>query len=803
MKKSLILTSTLFSVASADYTTQLPTSLTLTRDETHNAIISCTYPQTCAFNYNGSNGGYDFTLNGGSNTLTITRQDPATGTQPADKPDKDVPIYFGAFSQNGGTFDIKNFDYFIADGMTLTNQAKLIFTGNNKAGKGFSSHKAITLDNSTLEVSGINGGSFSTSEEFKATNSSKVDIKGHTIFTQDATIENSSFTTNSLTIQGVKKDILGNELKLATLTNKGGSITVNGDVKNGNFEGGNNKLELCAMLGTCGNGKIINEDGGTITITGKLINESFEDTTTGQNTHSGLEIQGGKVEVKGGMENRKDSTIDFSQSNGQMGQLVVGGSGLSNQGTINANLNGINQQGTLQLIQGNISGNTDITISGASNMMVTKACPDGSVLVGLQGETLVCPSTGGGGGSGGGGGTGGGGTGGGGSGGGSGGDSDSNSQIQKIESLVFGNSANHNGRALLRSLAMDDIITTTTTTTRQADSGTAFFAMPKSTTPSSNQGKINNFFVVSSYNSNVLADILNDTDKGIRMSYLSLPNASMDAMRDREVLNADRIYPSYDVSSFGSGFLGEGRGYTFGLRLNAYGELEDNLLRLEADLGYSSLLRHDEYHKASSKGQLFGLGLSHFYDFGGLETNNRIYLGYSSFDTSRTIIFPAFNLNSTGDYDFMQVSLSNLLSYELENGFKPFVGIEQFYHHRSNISEKGNAVPLRMGALNAYNLDGILGLGYKGFFEKGYVNLNSGFSATLINTEDRQYFKAGSTSESLSYKAPYKYKFFVNSGLYYYLRTNIVLGLEGFYKNSFNKDELGYFGGNVVFRWEF
>lgn len=39
--------------------------------------------------------------------------------------------------------------------------------------------------------------------------------------------------------------------------------------------------------------------------------------------------------------------------------------------------------------------------------------------------------------------------------------------------------------------------------------------------------------------------------------------------------------------------------------------------------------------------------------------------------------------------------------------------------------------------------------------------------------------------------------------LNFYLTPYSVVGLEGFYKNSFNKDEVGYFGGNLVFKLVF
>ncbi|EPP1196416.1 autotransporter domain-containing protein [Campylobacter upsaliensis] len=767
MKKFLSLSVFCAIYSYADYTGKFPQdNMTLNGNENHKAIIDCNNPQECTFNYNGSNGGYNFTLNGGSHTLTITRQDPTGGMQPSQKPSKDVPIYFGTFVQNGGTFDIKNFDYFIADGMTLSNQAKLIFVGNNKPGKGFSSHKAITLDNSTLEIKNTIGG-FGTSGEFTARNNSKVDIDDKVIFTQNAKIENSTFTAKSLVVKGVKKDITGNELSLATLTNKGGTITIKGDVSNGSFDGGSNKPELCATLGTCGNGKIVNE-GGSITIDGKLTNESFNDTQN--KTNSSLSIQGGNVIVKGGMENKTNSTIDFKADNsGNFGKLEVQGSGLNNQGEIKADITGINQQGNLQLITGNISGNSNINISGGSNMTQTLSCPDGSIIVGMIGQNLTCPSTGGGG---------------------SGGGSNPPAKVEQLEKLVYGNSASANGRALLRSLALGDIIGVSTTRFRMADRA------------------IKNFFAVSSYNSNIMRGILDDTDKGIRMSYLSLPNASLDAMRDRELLNFHKDYEPYEFSTFASGFLGEGKGYTFGFHINHYKEAYEHLLRFELDYGYSSLHKRDDYHKASSRGDLFGVGISQHYEFDDrLSTNNRIYLGVGLFDTSRTMIFPAFNLNSTGDYNFYQLSMQNLLNYNYVYNntlnIKPYVGLEHFYNHRSKIAENGNAVPLESESLNAYNLDLIGGVEFSTYFEKNYLKLNTGLQGAIINTDDYQHFLAGTTKEPLRYKAPYTYKFFINTGSYFYLTPYSVVGLEGFYKNSFNKDEVGYFGGNLVFKLVF
>ncbi|MBS4406528.1 autotransporter domain-containing protein [Campylobacter vulpis] len=579
---------------------------------------------------------------------------------------------------------------------------------------------------------------------------------------------------------------MGDELKLSTLTNRNSTIHIKGDVQNGYFNSGNgNKPELCAQLGTCGNGKIVNE-GGSITIEGKLTNSSFDDNKN--NTNSSLSIQGGSVIVKGGMENKTNSTIEFTQSGGTFGKLEVEGSGLQNNGEIKADITGINQQGNLQLITGNISGNTNIAINGGTNMTQTLSCPDGSIIVGMVGQTLTCPSSGGGGGSGGGG-SGGGGSGGGGSGGGGGGGSNPPAKVEQLEKLVYGNSASANGRALLRSLALGDIVGISTTKFRKAKA-------------------IKNFFAVSSYNSNIMRGILDDTDKGIRMSYLSLPNASLDAMRDRELLNFHKDYEPYEFSTFASGFLGEGKGYTFGFHINHYKEAYDHLLRFELDYGYSSLHKRDDYHKASSKGNLFGVGISQHYEFDDrFSTNNRLYLGVGLFDTSRTMIFPAFNLNSTGDYNFYQLSMQNLLNYNYVYNnmlnIKPYVGLEHFYNHRSRVAENGNAVPLESESLNAYNLDVVSGVEFSTYFEKNYLKLNAGLQGAIINTEDYQHFLAGTTKEPLRYKAPYTYKFFINTGSYFYLTPYSVVGLEGFYKNSFNKDEIGYFGGNLVFKLVF
>ncbi|EDP6912351.1 autotransporter domain-containing protein [Campylobacter upsaliensis] len=769
MKKFLSLSVFCAIYSYADYQTKFPnTSITLTQDETHKAQAQC-YNQQCAFNYNGNNGGYSLTLSG-NHTLSITKQDPAGGIT---TPNKDIPIYFDNLVQTQATFDIQGFDSFIGQSIDLKNKASLIFTGTNKAKNSFSTHGNIDIDDSKLIIK--NTQSFTTSGQFSAKNNSTIDLQTKVLFSQDALIENSTFTANSLTIQGINRTIMGDELKLSTLTNRNSTIHIKGDVNNGYFNSGNgNKPELCATLGTCGNGKIVNE-GGSITIDGKLTNESFDDNKN--NTNSSLSIQGGSVVVKGGMENKANSTIEFTQSGGTFGKLEVGGSGLQNNGEIKADITGINQQGNLQLITGNISGNTNIAINGGSNMTQTLSCPDGSIIIGMVGQNLTCPSTGGGGGGSGGGGSGGG--------------SNSPAKIEQLEKLVYGNGASANGRSLLRSLALGDIVGVSTTRFRAVD-----------------DRAIKNFFAVSSYNADIMRGILDDTDKGIRMSYLSLPFASLDAMRDRELLNFQKDYEPYELSTFASGFLGEGKGYTFGLHMNHYKEAYEHLLRFELDYGYSSLHKRDDYHKASSKGDLFGVGLSQYYEFDDrFSTNNRIYLGIGLFDTSRTMIFPAFNLNSTGDYNFYQLSMQNLLNYNYVYNntlnIKPYVGLEHFYSHRSKIAENGNAVPLESESLNAYNLDLIGGVEFSTYFEKNYLKLNTGLQGAIINTDDYQHFLAGTTKEPLRYKAPYTYKFFINTGSYFYLTPYSVVGLEGFYKNSFNKDEVGYFGGNLVFKLVF
>ncbi|EOB2210791.1 autotransporter domain-containing protein [Campylobacter upsaliensis] len=770
MKKFLSLSVFCAIYSYADYQTKFPnTSITLTQDETHKAQAQC-YNQQCAFNYNGNNGGYSLTLSG-NHTLSITKQDPAGGIT---TPNKDIPIYFDNLVQTQATFDIQGFDSFIGQSIDLKNKASLIFTGTNKAKNSFSTHGNIDIDDSKLIIK--NTQSFTTSGQFSAKNNSTIDLQTKVLFSQDALIENSTFTANSLTIQGINRTIMGDELKLSTLTNRNSTIHIKGDVNNGYFNSGNgNKPELCATLGTCGNGKIVNE-GGSITIDGKLTNESFDDNKN--NTNSSLFIEGGSVTIKGGMENKTNSTIEFKPSNnGTFGKLDVGGSGLQNNGEIKADITGINQQGNLQLITGNISGNSNINISGGSNMTQTLSCPDGSIIIGMVGQTLTCPSTGGGGGGSGGGGSGGG--------------SNPPAKIEQLEKLVYGNGASANGRSLLRSLALGDIVGVSTTRFRAVD-----------------DRAIKNFFAVSSYNADIMRGILDDTDKGIRMSYLSLPFASLDAMRDRELLNFQKDYEPYELSTFASGFLGEGKGYTFGFHINHYKEAYEHLLRFELDYGYSSLHKRDDYHKASSKGDLFGVGISQHYEFDDrLSTNNRIYLGVGLFDTSRTMIFPAFNLNSTGDYNFYQLSMQNLLNYNYVYNntlnIKPYVGLEHFYNHRSKIAENGNAVPLESESLNAYNLDLIGGVEFSTYFEKNYLKLNTGLQGAIINTDDYQHFLAGTTKEPLRYKAPYTYKFFINTGSYFYLTPYSVVGLEGFYKNSFNKDEVGYFGGNLVFKLVF
>ncbi|NDJ27302.1 hypothetical protein DMB95_08060 [Campylobacter sp. MIT 12-8780] len=482
MKKQSIFIILLSAGLYADYTNVLPSVITLTSSETHNAIAVCKQQQ-CTFNQTVS---LNLTSSAKTNVLTLNRQDPPNGDPKLLA--RGVPIYFNTLNINNAGLNINDFDSIIisSNATSTISNSDFAFTGRTGTGS-FSSYGNINVTNSNFTVKADKG--FAVTGIFRATNSNTLIDSGSTLFNDDVIIEGGTATfERGLSLAGKEKTTISYIGKTSTFTNKGATITINGNLNNGAKINTRIDDATCVQGGFCGNAKLVNE-GGTINITGKLVNQTFTDSSNSATnlTSSSLTIQGGSVNVTGGVENKTGSSIDFKPgTGGAMGSLNANVT--NDGGTINADITGINQQGALTLINGTLSGtNTNIAISGGSNMTSSKTCGDGSIVVWQTGAAEPsCPTTGGGSG---GSGSGGGSTGGSGNAGGTGGSGSGGSTPTKpnqnglavLEKAVFGDKEAYNGRAILATLAQASIVacdnencsniqTTSNTTTKSTNS---------------------------------------------------------------------------------------------------------------------------------------------------------------------------------------------------------------------------------------------------------------------------------------------------------------------------------------------
>ncbi|KGI56604.1 autotransporter outer membrane beta-barrel domain-containing protein [Campylobacter sp. MIT 97-5078] len=869
MKKQNIFIIFLSAGLYADYTNTLPTSLNLPSSQTHNAIVSCNNPQQCTFNYLGSGQNFTLTSSTKTNVLTLNRQDPTTGTN-LQNLSKGVPIYFGSLSISNAGLSINDFDSIITNlNSTLTNSS-LVFTGRTNTGS-FTNYGNINLTNSDFIIKADKN--FSVSGNFTASNSNTRIDSASTIFLGDVLIEGGTATfEKGLSLSGQERTVSSYKGKTSTFTNKGGIVTINGNLNNGAKTNLSINDNICVQLGSCGNAKLVNE-GGSLTITGKLVNQTFTDSSglATNLTGSSLTIQGGTVSVTGGVENKTGSSIDFKPgTNGAMGSLNANVT--NNGGTINANISGVNQSGAITLINGTLSGtNTNIAISGGSNMTSSKTCGDGSIVIWQTGTTEPnCPTT-----------AGVGNTGGGNTGGTSGSGSGSGTPIKPnqnglavLEKAVFGNKEAYNGRAILATLAQANIVTcdnescsniqtTSNTATKSINSNKiSTLSSPNSTQTNThiiqtlnsaqtsilsstsnantnqiskpqansqnllknslntplrlannasvqtlaNDESIKNFFVVSSYDSNKLGEIINDTDEGIRSNYLKQSYIMLDAMKSKELLSPYTSEDKFDISAFASGYLGEGNGGLGGLRLNQTKHFNEHILRFEANYAYGSIKKDDEYHKASSNSHMFQLGIAQLYALqGDYELDVKTYASMGKFDTQRQIYFPNFDLDSKGKYNFYQLNGETSLGYRIKQDYftlKPFIGLSHSYNIRTKVEETGDALALHSANHKAYNLDLLLGFEAQSFFvNNAYSSFKLGYEKMLYNSHKNTIFRT-QTGAKLKYEEPYKQRLGASLGGYFYIANNAKMGFEGFYKTAFD-DKMDYFGANIIAKYEF
>lgn len=367
-----------------DYIGRLPSQITLQNgaNQVSNAISTCRNRRGCIFGYNWAAGvgAFDFnysTTNGGSSSLTLNGAVPTTDSYGYDK----------------SLFYFHNLNVGSNSNLTINNFHTIGFSG------------AITLGaNASLKITLQKGQLYPESEMGKESQidlSSKasiylgeyslLEIKNGALFDSNATITldtNATFNLESTTI-----NLYDNVLNKGTLNLEGEVWAVGQEITYLNFPATTTitNYGILNITGNLHNGGVLNPNdpdakgggkllnyGGSITITGNLINQS----EGGQ--HSSVQIYGGSIKVDGGMTNAADSTLIFGSYDGKLGQLI---GDVNNQGKIQVDIAGASL-GSHQLITGTLSGNTNLEIlAGGSKSEFINSSTQGNGSIKLEKNT--------------------------------------------------------------------------------------------------------------------------------------------------------------------------------------------------------------------------------------------------------------------------------------------------------------------------------------------------------------------------------------------------------------------------------
>ena len=767
MKKALFLYIIFISVLSAQYTNRLPATLTLKAgdNKTEDAIADCTSPWECIFNADKNSNGYSFTYNTtGATTSTLTLN--AKLPQNPQSKNTNIPFYASTLTVNkNSTLVLNGFESLSIQNALNINGGSLRYSHNtDTSGFGLPTNARATLSNNALFE--INAGKFTNNGTITLSNQSTLNIN-----TQGGNKTNNygSITNNNSNIT-VKNDLwnLGQKPALgaaspssvATITNTDGTITIGGNLYNGGQNFSNN-VQFC-QIGFCGGGNII-INGGLMSVSGQLISQGKD----GQN--SSIQIYGGTLIVKGGLENKQDSTLTFGVRNGIMGKLQ---GNLTNQnGVVKVDLKGINTAGTHQIITGTITGLTNVDITNTPNpAFLTSTYKDGSVSITQAG-----------------GGSGGGGSGGGGSGGGSGGGG-SPSKFDEFKS-----SLNKNEQGIVSALSSKfggDLPLLTNvenieTALADADKSVKdnLVSQPKN--------------MLAAFKGDVL---LAPMSQGRFVARRLAASGAVRFDNGRRV-RALQAKPNVEFQLAPVGGVmksADTNGVLAGLSLGANYKMGAFTHKTRLAYAYGTAKQDLSTQSTETKAHLLQAGVLSLYKYGIYETEFNANLLFGSFTIDNK--WTEQSLNSSSKFNNYELNLGLVAGarYGKKLSFKPFVGVQNYGQRQDGFV---GILGFESKAYNAYILDGVLGVQMqyvRSAFSSVYGKVS--FERRLYNTHKFVFLRSG--ENELKYENQ-SYESVVSAALGAQLLTykRFKLNAEGFLRHY--DTGLNYYGGSLVMRYSF
>ena len=762
MKKALFLYIIFISVLSAQYTNRLPATLTLKAgdNKTEDAIADCTSPWECIFNADKNSNGYSFTYNttgATTSTLTLNAKLPPN---PQSK-DKNIPFYASTLTVNkNSTLVLNGFESLSIQNALNINGGSLRYSHNtDTSGFGLPTNARATLSNNALFE--INAGKFTNNGTITLSNQSTLNIN-----TQGGNKTNNygSITNNNSNIT-VKNDLwnLGQKPALgaaspssvATITNTDGTITIGGNLYNGGQNFSNN-VQFC-QIGFCGGGNII-INGGLMSVSGQLISQGKD----GQN--SSIQIYGGTLIVKGGLENKQDSTLTFGVRNGIMGKLQ---GNLTNQnGVVKVDLKGINTAGTHQIITGTITGLTNVDITNTPNpAFLTSTYKDGSVSITQAG----------------------GGSGGGGSGGGSGGGGSPSkfdefkSSLNKNEQGIANALSSKFGGDLPLLTSVENIETALADADKSVKDN--LVSQPKN--------------MLAAFKGDVL---LAPMSQGRFVARRLAASGAVRFDNGRRV-RALQAKPNVEFQLAPVGGVmksADANGVLAGLSLGANYKMGAFTHKTSLAYAYGTAKQDLSTQSTETKAHLLQAGVLSLYKYGIYETEFNANLLFGSFTIDNK--WTEQSLNSSSKFNNYELNLGLVAGarYGKRLSFKPFVGVQNYGQRQDGFV---GILGFESKAYNAYILDGVLGVQMqyvRSAFSSVYGKVS--FERRLYNTHKFVFLRSG--ENELKYENQ-SYESVVSAALGAQLLTykRFKLNAEGFLRHY--DTGLNYYGGSLVMRYSF
>ena len=762
MKKALFLYIIFISVLSAQYTNRLPATLTLKAgdNKTEDAIADCTSPWECIFNADKNSNGYSFTYNttgATTSTLTLNAKLPPN---PQSK-DKNIPFYASTLTVNkNSTLVLNGFESLSIQNALNINGGSLRYSHNtDTSGFGLPTNARATLSNNALFE--INAGKFTNNGTITLSNQSTLNIN-----TQGGNKTNNygSITNNNSNIT-VKNDLwnLGQKPALgaaspssvATITNTDGTITIGGNLYNGGQNFSNN-VQFC-QIGFCGGGNII-INGGLMSVSGQLISQGKD----GQN--SSIQIYGGTLIVKGGLENKQDSTLTFGVRNGIMGKLQ---GNLTNQnGVVKVDLKGINTAGTHQIITGTITGLTNVDITNTPNpAFLTSTYKDGSVSITQAG----------------------GGSGGGGSGGGSGGGGSPSkfdefkSSLNKNEQGIANALSSKFGGDLPLLTSVENIETALADADKSVKDN--LVSQPKN--------------MLAAFKGDVL---LAPMSQGRFVARRLAASGAVRFDNGRRV-RALQAKPNVEFQLAPVGGVmksADANGVLAGLSLGANYKMGAFTHKTSLAYAYGTAKQDLSTQSTETKAHLLQAGVLSLYKYGIYETEFNANLLFGSFTIDNK--WTEQSLNSSSKFNNYELNLGLVAGarYGKRLSFKPFVGVQNYGQRQDGFV---GILGFESKAYNAYILDGVLGVQMqyvRSAFSSVYGKVS--FERRLYNTHKFVFLRSG--ENELKYENQ-SYESVVSAALGAQLLTykRFKLNAEGFLRHY--DTGLNYYGGSLVMRYRF